>query len=88
MSREPLRKGRKPDPGREKVDMTPSTEEMSWEAEIQVEVFPNSPDPHIPPEEWQKALEGEEGLEEMLLSVANADSAARKGRSRAPPVST
>ena len=47
--------------------MTPSAEEMSWEAEIQVEVFSNSPDPHIPPEEWKKALEGEEGLEEMLL---------------------
>ena len=59
--------------------MTPSAEEMSWEAEIQVEVFPNSPDPYIPPEEWKKALEGEEGLEEMLLGDDPSRTSIRDG---------
>ena len=47
--------------------MTPQNDGISWDADIQVEVSPDSPDPHILPEEWHTALMGEEGLEGMLM---------------------
>ena len=47
-------------------------EEISWEADIQVETSPDSPDPNILPEEWSNALEcGGHGLEEILMGTEN-----------------
>ena len=58
--------------------MTPKTDEISWDAEIQVKVSPDSPDPHILLEEWRDALL-QNGLEEMLLSDDPASHAEHNG---------
>ena len=55
-------------------------EEISWEADIQVETSPDSPDPNILPEEWSNALEcGGHGMEEILMGTEDTYHTTVKG---------